>query len=110
MSEIITQLTLIFITASISLAILDKYNHPAIPAYIISGIALSTIIPDESLISLSQLGIIFLVFIFGVKFDPVRLKTVAKESQTAALLQIITVGTLAYITAQIINLNNLESI
>lgn len=110
MSEIVNLLTMIFVAASVSLAVLNRFSHPAIPAYILAGLAISPWVPEDSLLSLSQLGIVFLVFIFGIKFDPSRLKTVAKESRLSAVIQIVAVGGLAYGLAYLLGLSPVESI
>lgn len=109
-SELIEVLTLIFITASATLMILDRFKHPALPAYIIAGLLLSPYIPEQDIINLSQIGIAFLVFVFGVKLDLRRLRSVAEESQFAATLQILLIGLIGFAAALIMNLSMMEAV
>lgn len=109
MVEIVHTLTVIFIAASITLSIAKKLNQPAIPAYIIAGIISGYLIDQESLIEIAQLGIAFLVFIIGVKFDPGRLKSVARESQATALVQITSGAIIGLAIGQLLGLNNLNT-
>jgi CPA2 family monovalent cation:H+ antiporter-2 len=127
--EIITTLTLIFLLASMILLAFQRFNHPSVPAYIIAGIIiggiaglepyltqeiLNGVIPEirletDTLLNLAQLGISFLVFTFGLKFDPKRLKKEASTSLNTGTLQIFVVGALAYFTATLLNFNPIES-
>lgn len=109
-SELIEVLTLIFITASATLMILDRFKHPSLPAYIIAGLILSPYIPEQDIINLSQIGIAFLVFVFGVKLDLRRLRSVAEESQFAATLQILLIGLIGFAAALIMNLSMMEAV
>lgn len=110
MSELIPSLTLMFVTASVLIFTLDRFKHPAIPAYILSGLLISNFVQERFILSLSQIGIAFLVFIFGVKMDLDRLKAVADESISAALIQVAVVGITAYIVAQGLGFNTLNTI
>lgn len=109
-SELIEVLTLLFITASATLMILDRFNHPALPAYILAGLILGPLIPEEDLINLSQIGIAFLVFIFGVKLDLTRIKSVARDSQFIATVQVIVIGLLSLAAGLLLNLSLIEAI
>ncbi len=109
-SELIEVLTLIFITASITLMILDRFNHPALPAYILAGLILGPYIPEQDIINFSQIGIAFLVFVFGVKLDLRRIRSVADESQFTATLQVLLIGLLGFAAALIMNLSLMEAL
>ena len=110
LSELVNLLTLLFVTASVCLAVLNRFSHPAIPAYILAGLLLNPLVDDQSLLMLSELGIIFLVFIFGVKFDPRRLRSVARESQVTTTLEIGIIGSLGYISAYFLGFTLVESL
>lgn len=81
--------------SSALLLLLDYFNHPAIPAYILAGVIVGGVFPQQEMLSFIQIGLAFLVFIFGVKMDPERLASVARESQIAGAVQILTVGALS---------------
>lgn len=110
MSEIINVFTLIFLTSSILMALMKRFSHPPIPAYIIAGLLISRFIPQKEILMLSQLGIAFLVFIFGVKTDLERIKTVGAESLSTAIMQVTVVGLAVYIIGIGVGFNTLNSI
>lgn len=110
MAEVITALTLIFVSASVLLFLLDRFSHPAIPAYILAGILISGFIETGQILALSQLGIAFLVFIFGARFEPGRLKTVARESQYTTTIQATATGVIAYIAVFILGYGYLNAL
>ncbi len=110
MAEIIGLFTVMFVAASAILLILNKFSHPTVPGFILAGIALNNYIPESEMITFSQIGIAFLVFVFGLKTDLTRLKAVARESLSSALVQIVFLGSAAYLVAQGIGLNMLNSL
>lgn len=83
--------------SSVLLLIMDYFDHPAIPAYILAGIIVGGIFPQQEMLSFIQIGLAFLVFIFGVKMDPERLTSVARKSQIAGAVQITVIGTLSLV-------------
>ncbi|MFP4038433.1 MAG: cation:proton antiporter [Candidatus Nanohaloarchaea archaeon] len=127
--EIISTLTLIFLTASAVLLLFHRFDHPAIPAYIIAGIIVGGItglepfitqellngaIPEitlveDQLLNLAQLGIAFLVFTFGLKFDPQRLRQEASVSLDTTAAQIFVIGAIAYFTGLQLGFTSMES-
>lgn len=110
MSELLQTISVIMITASIVLIVLDRFSHPAIPAYIIAGVILNQYIIHESLISFAQLGIIFLVFIFGLRMEPERLNSVASEAFNTALITTAIMGFGTYIIGIYLGLNSVNAI
>ncbi len=100
MSELITILTAVFVASSIMIFLLEKLSHPRIPAYIFAGILVGTWINQSEILGLSQLGIAFLVFVFGIKSDLGRIRTVGEEAVSTALVQIVVVGTMLFLVAQ----------
>ncbi len=110
MAEIINTLTIIFVVSSITLFLAKRKNHPAIPAYIIAGLISGYFITEqEQLFTLVQLGIAFLVFLFGLKFDPEKIKDVAVDSQIATLIQVSCLGSIGFITGIIAGLDIFHS-
>ncbi len=106
MAEIISTLTIIFILSSITLFIAKRTNHPAIPAYIVAGlIAGYFITQQDQLFTLVQLGIAFLVFIFGLKFDPEKIRNVAIDAQLSSLTQITLISTISFVLGLLLGLD-----
>ncbi len=109
MVEVISSLTVIFAASAAMLYLANKFSQPAIPAYITAGILTGFLIDQNSLIGLVELGIAFLVFIFGLKFDPEKLKSVEAEALTVNTLQLALVGALSFSFGYIIGLDLLHS-
>ena len=79
-------------------------RQPLIPAYIIAGVILGPlglgfIHDSESLKSLSEIGIAFLLFIVGLEIDLKKLKTVSTVSIFGGLLQVILTFILGFIVS-----------
>ena len=102
MAELITTLTVMFTVAAAALLLSIKFEHPAIPLYILSGLLISSFVSQEQVLNLSQLGISFLVFIYGVRFSTERLRTVASEGLLASTLSILLTGAAASLIAYIL--------
>lgn len=62
------------------------------------------------MITFAQIGLSFLVFMFGVKIDPERLSSVAKDSLKTTIIQVTTISLLGLLISQIIGFNNFETI
>lgn len=110
MSEILTLLTAVFVASSILIFLLDRYSHPYLPAYIGAGLIVGYFIEPTNFYSIAEIGIAFLVFIFGLKLEPERLKSVAKESQAMTTVQVTVVALFTYITSLLIGLDMLDAI
>lgn len=110
MSELITTLTILFGITSIMLGLAKRFNQPVIPTYITAGVIAGLFIDESQILEMAQIGIAFLVFVFGLKFDPERLKSVAKESQTATTMQVAVIGLFSYMTAVVLGFGNMDAI
>ena len=95
MTEMLGTLTLVFISATLALLISRVLDQPAIPLYILSGIMLSQQVSQSQILDLSQVGISFLVFIYGVRFSTEKLRAVANESVSASVTSIFLTGAAA---------------
>lgn len=109
MSELVTTLTIVFVLSAMMLFLANRFSQPAIPAYIFAGVVAGVFIQPEQIINLAQLGIAFLVFIFGVKFDPEKLLKIRRQAIAVNLLQVVLVGILSFSVAYIFGLNLLQS-
>lgn len=110
MAELIHAFTLVFAASAAIIFVLDRFEHPTLPAYILAGLVVSNYLPEEQFLSFSQLGIAFLVFIFGLKSDLGRIEKLAAESMTTTLVQVGVAGVSMYIIAQGLGLNSINSI
>lgn len=110
MTELIATLTIMFSVAAIALLASIKLDQPIIPLYILSGLLISPFVSQQQILSLSELGISFLVFIYGVKFSTGKLKSVASEGFMASASSILLVGAAALIVSNYLGLNTIESV
>lgn len=108
--EILADLTLIFTLAAIMLLLMDKYNHPSIPGYIIAGLLAGTLISGDDLLYLVQIGIAFLVFIFGLKYNPKNLRSEASATLNTAIIQITITGSIGFLMGTLLGFTTVESI
>lgn len=101
---------MVFVASSVVLFLFDRFSHPALPAYIVAGIIVGNFFPADEMITFTQIGLSFLVFIFGVKMDPDRLSSVAGDSLKTTLVQVGAVSALALGVSWIIGLSGFESL
>ncbi|MFP9193035.1 cation:proton antiporter [Natronosalvus vescus] len=109
MSELIEPLAIIFITAAVVLLLATRYPIPSVPLYILVGIGVSPLIGRGITLELAQLGIAFLVFVFGVHAEPRRFLSVARDSEHVAAIQILVVGATGFGIALLLGLDQLSA-
>lgn len=102
-------MTIVFVVSSLVLFVFDRFSHPALPAYIIAGVLVGNFFPADEMIVFTQIGLSFLVFIFGVKIDPERLKTVARDGIKTAGIEIFLMSIIGLLISYSIGLNNFEA-
>ena len=111
-------LAALFLASAASLILFKAYDHPAVPGYILAGIALGILteftgvslgLGDETLLNLAEIGIAFLLFTFGLKFDRERLKEELAVGLNTSSASVFIVGGLAYLAGFLLGLNAFES-
>jgi Kef-type K+ transport system membrane component KefB len=112
--NLVLEIGLIIILATILSFIVRLFKQPLIPAYIIAGVILGPIglglIKDPVAIrALSELGISFLLFVVGLEINLSKLKTVGPAVIFGGLLQIIAVYVIGYFTALSLGFAQFES-
>ncbi len=83
MADIIIELSILFIVATVLAYISKLFKQPIIPAYILAGVILilTGLVETNSIVSMiSTLGIAFLLFIVGLELEFKRLKDVGLVS------------------------------
>ncbi len=110
MAEMLPVLTVVFVAASAALLIFQRYGHPAIPAYLAAGVALSTVVDESQVLNLAFLGIAFLVFVFGMRLDADRVYRLVQGHFSTTLLQVGVVGSGAFLIAWLWRFTLLESV
>ncbi len=134
MSEtIILDLTVILVFATFVACIARYFKHPVIPGYIIAGIiigpgiqyiiqlpflqalfgysgSISLIANKDLILTFSEIGIAFLLFIIGLEIDIKKLRHVEVVSSLGGILQFLVIFPLGYYIAWLLGFNQLESI
>ncbi|XVH32535.1 cation:proton antiporter [Haloferacaceae archaeon DSL9] len=110
MSELIEPLAFIFIASAALLLIASRLPVPAVPLYLLVGIGVSPFIAPGITLELAQLGIAFLVFVFGVAVEPTRFLTVARDSEHVAAVQLVAVGLFAFGSGWLLGLETLSAV
>lgn len=105
----------VIILATFFAYIAKIFKQPLIPAYIIAGIVLGPIglgiIQDTSIIrNISEIGIIFLLFIVGLEFDLKKIKTVGSTIIITGVLQVILTFLAGYFAATLLGFDSTNAI
>lgn len=86
---LLQNMSVILITAVIVLLIFNKLKLPTMIGLFITGIVLGHAINDTSLIStLSELGVIFLLFIIGLEFSEEKFSAIKRYAVIGGILQV----------------------
>jgi CPA2 family monovalent cation:H+ antiporter-2 len=92
------------------LFLFDRYDHPALPAYIVAGVIVGYFFPAEEMLSFAEIGLSFLVFVFGVKMNPEKFSVVAEDSLNTTLIQMISIGALGAVLAYLLGFAGFEAL
>ena len=86
---LLQNLSIILITAVIVLLIFNKLKLPTMIGLFITGIVLGHVINDTSMISsLSELGVIFLLFIIGLEFSVEKFSAIRRYALIGGIAQV----------------------
>ena len=102
MTDLITALAVVFITAGVFLLIANQFSLSPIPFYLLAGLVTGQIVTEPELIELAQWGIAFLVFTFGFRTDFSSVESVIRDAETAAVTQLLVVGPIAFGVAHLV--------
>ncbi len=110
MYDILFALTLIFVLAAVLLVVAAQASLPVVPFYLLAGVLAGVAIDEAQLLDLTQWGIAFLIFLFGVHFDLEALGSRGRISTTAALTQAATIGVISYSAGLLFGLDSLNAV
>src|SRR5687768_10597631 len=109
-------LALVLCTAAVTSFLFQRLRQPVIFGYLIAGMIVGPYVPtpllaDERILrTLSELGVILLMFTLGLEFRIKRVGQVAATSGLAALLETSTMLGLGYLAGYLLGLTQVESI
>lgn len=87
---LLQNMSIILITAVLVLLIFNKLKLPTMIGLFITGIVLGHVVNDTSMIStLSELGVIFLLFIIGLEFSVEKFSAIKRYALIGGILQVV---------------------
>ena len=108
---LLQNMSIILITAVIVLLIFNKLKLPTMIGLFITGIVLGHAINDTSMISsLSELGVIFLLFIIGLEFSAEKFSAIKRYALIGGILQVVLTTVLITILGLVLGLNLQSSV
>ena len=101
--NIITDLGLILAVAAITTLLFKKIKQPIVLGYIIAGVLVGphislvpNVVDEEGVKTLSEMGVIFLLFSLGLEFSFKKLAKVGGSASITALVEIILMIAVGY--------------
>ncbi|WP_277620020.1 cation:proton antiporter [Rufibacter ruber] len=115
--HLITDLGLILGAAGITTLLFKKLKQPLVLGYIIAGLLVGphvalfpTIIELENINIWAEIGVIFLLFSLGLEFSFKKLVKVGGASSVMALIEVVVMLLLGYLTGKILGWSTMDSI
>ena len=116
MNNILIEIGFLFLFATIAAFLVKIFRQPLLPFYIITGIiagpVLHLITPSPLIMSLSEAGIAFLLFIVGIEMNFGKINNKSKVISYAAIIAIVQVAvflTIGLFISKLFHLNTLYS-
>lgn len=110
-------LAIVMIVAGLVTVIFHRFKQPVVLGYILAGVIIGPHTPPYALIqdqetirTLSELGVIFLMFALGMEFSLRKLKAVGATAFIAATLEIVLMLWVGYQVGQIFGWSQMDSI
>lgn len=113
MDSIFYDIGLIIIIATIAGYTALRIKQPILPAYILVGILIGPILGlitnQDVMLTLSEVGIAFLLFMIGMEIDFKRLQNVALVASIGGILQVVITSALGFLVANLFGITKLEA-
>ena len=116
-SILITDLAIMLITAGLVTILFKKIRQPVVLGYILAGFLLSSYFPImpaisdvESIGTLSEIGMIFLMFHHGLEFSFRKLARVGSTAIITAMVEVIGMLLAGYATGRLLGFGTMDSI
>ena len=117
LAPLIKDLAVMLGIASIVVLLFQRIRQPVIFGYIVAGIIIGPYTPPYSLVSnftqietLSELGVIFLMFTLGLGFSFHKLKRVGFSATIAGIFKVSIVTALGFLTGQLLQWSFYDSL
>ncbi len=109
-------LALVLCTAALTSFVFQRLKQPVVFGYLLAGMIVGPYLPthlaaDERVVrTLSELGVILLMFTLGLEFRLKQVATIAATSGLAALLETSAMFGLGYVAGQLLGWTTIESV
>lgn len=114
MQNIFVDISVMIIVAAIGAFLAKAIKQPLIPAYIVGGVILGPVLGlitnNNSIETLSVIGIAFLLFIVGLEMDFKKLKNVALVCTAGGLMQMAALFGLGFLIAFLFGFRSFDSL
>lgn len=115
--DLINDLGLILITASIAVLIFKKLKQPLVLGYLVAGFLAGqnfnffpTIVQTKDVSIWAEIGVIFLLFSLGLEFSFKKLTKVGGTASITAITQILAMLAIGYTTGQFLGWSEIDSV
>ena len=115
--HIITDLGLILAVAAITTLLFKRIKQPVVLGYIIAGVLvglhtplLPTVVDEEGVKTLSEIGVIFLLFSLGLEFSFKKLMKVGGSASITALVEIVLMIVTGYLVGKLLGWSTMDCI
>ncbi|AFD05475.1 cation:proton antiporter domain-containing protein [Solitalea canadensis] len=115
--HLITDLALILASAGVTMLIFKKLKQPVVLGYLIAGLLVGpnftlfpTISEIDSIKIWAEIGVIFLLFSLGLEFSFKKLVKVGGSASITAIVEVISMLGIGYLTGILLGWNQMDSI
>src|SRR6185503_7155973 len=115
--EFLQDLAVVLMVAGVVTLLFHRFKQPVVLGYILAGFIIgphtppfSLITSEESINTLSEIGVILLMFSLGLEFSLRKLKRVGGTAVIAAVLEILVMGWVGYELGRAFGWNNTDSL
>ena len=116
-ANLLQDLAVIMIVAGFVTVLFRRFRQPVVLGYILAGVIIGPHTPpfplvadEESIKTLSELGVIFLMFALGLEFSLRKLSAVGATAFIGATLEILLMTAAGYQLGQIFGWNQMDSV
>jgi hypothetical protein len=113
--QLLLELFVVFVTAKVLGEIFERLNLPAVPGEILAGMllgpfALAWIPANDTLSSVAQMGVIFILFCAGLETRPSDLIRVSRKALVVSVLGVIAPFVLGFVYMKLRGDNSVEAV
>jgi len=115
--EFLQDLAVVLMVAGVVTLLFHRFKQPVVLGYILAGFIIGPHTPpfalitsQESINTLSEIGVILLMFSLGLEFSLRKLKKVGGTAVIAAVLEILVMGWVGYEIGRAFDWNNTDSL